>query len=836
MKSKVDQEHKNKFEKVWDKGDYRQGSTAQRMYKRILDIIPMDATINDYGCGTGRAEVELLQTRPVQIITMIDIAENALEAPARELIDNPKTNLSFIMSDLSDLSAVPHADWGMCINVLMTVQKDKLDIILKEIRRTCDNLIFEAYDFEDKRCGWQMTTVKLDKIQWQAKLREFWPEVKFEPSPESNRRYIFVCQSKAEDRRPKEENQGQKAKDQRLKEKNNVIPAQAGIQKLQNKYAGQTCYIIGRGPSLLNIKKENIGAGPVIVINEAIYNIAALKLDNDIYSQWRNGDMPDELPQYLKAGDTLLLCENNVPQYENKVDKYKDYSPLYFFECRRDLSHNPEVMFSHAAAVEIAVRIFGCTKLVMMGFDSYLNDDRTVLKHGFVKSEFRPGDYREQINIIESRLAEMPMIKAQWYFPPVIKEPIKLNIGCGDVPIKGYVNIDLHVEAADVKMNALELEYADGEVDEIYSSHLLEHFGKNDVPKALKEWYRVLKNGGKLSMNLPNLEWCLKNWLNQPEDKKWGLPLDMIYGLQTNDGEYHKTGFTRSRLEQLLKAAGFKNISITDHQSHAQSCFKVECVKNLSVTVITLTGDRPDAFALCRRWMENQTVPPDQWIVIDDGKDPLSVIPAQAGIQNVDYIRRVPLPTDPKHTMIINMKEAVKHVTGDVILIMEDDEYYAPKYIETMLSKLEKFGVVGIGRSKYYHLPSGKYLKDCNMDNASLAQVGFRKSFLPEFTELLAGDQYVDMRIWKHVGDTKTLRWNDTDRSPDRKINGRGYIFDDGENHLYVGMKGLPGRAGICWGHKGEHTHYKLQDTPDRKILKSWVGDDAGYYLQVIET
>jgi hypothetical protein len=49
-------------------------------------------------------------------------------------------------------------------------------------------------------------------------------------------------------------------------------------------------------------------------------------------------------------------------------------------------------------------------------------------------------------------------------------------------------------------------------------------------------------------------------------------------------------------------------------------------------------------------------------------------------------------------------------------------------------------------------------------------------------------------------------------------------------------MKGLPGRAGICWGHKGEHTHYKLQDTPDRKILKSWVGDDAEYYLQVIET
>ena len=827
MKPNIDLEHQEKFKKVWDNGDYRQGSTAQRMSSRLLEWLPAGATINDYGSGTGRAEVEVLKARRHEI-TMIDIADNALEKEARAILNQPDSPLKMIVADLTDLSAVPHADWGMCINVLMTVQPDKLNVILKEIRRTCDNLIFEAYDFEDKRCGWQMTTVKLNKIQWEAKLREFWPQVKFENSPESNRRYIFICNSKACHREASLASRGNL--------NSSVISSEARnleIQQLQNKYAGQTCYIVGRGPSLLNIKKEHIGRGPVIVINEAIMNIAEMKLDNDIYSQWRNGDMPADLRKYLKTGDALLLFSDPVPEYVSTADQFLDYRPLYTLSCRGDLNCNPRLAFSHRSAVELAVNVFGCNNLVMMGFDSYRNDDRTVLKKEFVQSEYRPGDYREQIEIIERRLEAMPHVNAEWFFPE--EEPKKLNIGCGDVPMKGYVNIDLHVDSADVKMNALKLEYADNSVDEIYSSHLLEHFGKREVPIALKEWHRVLKNGGTLSLNLPNLEWCLKNWLSKPEEEKFGLALDMIYGLQTNDGEYHKTGFTRAYLKQLLQDAGFSNISITDHWSHAQNCFKVECQKKINVTVITLTGDRPEALDLCSRWMRDQTVKPDQWLVIDDGEKPHPpVIPAQAGI-HIDYIRREPCPDDPPHTMIINMKEAVKHVKGDVIIIMEDDEYYAPRYIEALDEKLEKYEVVGVGRSKYYHLPSGKYLKDCNMDNASLAQTAFRASFLPEFVALLEGDQYVDMRIWKHINATKTLRWNDTDTSPDRKINGRGYIFDDGNEHLYVGLKGLPGRKGICWGHNGSHTHYKLHDTTNREILNNWIGANASVYAKYFQ-
>jgi trans-aconitate methyltransferase len=182
----IDLNQKNKFEQIWDKGDYRLGSTAQRMLPLILEVIPENATINDYGCGTGRMEVELIRERPKQNVTMIDIAENALEY---ELI-----YLKFILADLTDLSSAPHADWGICINVLMTVQPDNLDTILKEIRRTCDNLIMEVYDFDDSiRLGLQLTTVKKNAAEWMDKLKEHWQDIECMQSPESKQRYIFIC-------------------------------------------------------------------------------------------------------------------------------------------------------------------------------------------------------------------------------------------------------------------------------------------------------------------------------------------------------------------------------------------------------------------------------------------------------------------------------------------------------------------------------------------------------------------------------------------------------------------------------------------------------------------
>ena len=195
------------------------------------------------------------------------------------------------------------------------------------------------------------------------------------------------------------------------------------VRMLENKYQEQTGYIVGRGPSLLWVGKGDFGPGPVIVINEAIQKIQGLRLDNDIYSQWRNGDVLPDLPNYLMPWQSMLLCVD--PVKDERVpggilppssDFFPEFRNRYLFDCRQDLRCDPNAAFSHRAAVEIAVNIFGCNRLVMVGFDSYRDDFRTVLKNDFVQSEYRPGDYRDQTEIIKNRVKELN-VECLWFFP-----------------------------------------------------------------------------------------------------------------------------------------------------------------------------------------------------------------------------------------------------------------------------------------------------------------------------------------------------------------------------------------------------------------------------------
>lgn len=55
-------------------------------------------------------------------------------------------------------------------------------------------------------------------------------------------------------------------------------------------------------------------------------------------------------------------------------------------------------------------------------------------------------------------------------------------------------------------MDARKLNYPNNSIDLIYSAHVLEHFPHGEVPIVLKEWHRVLKNGGKVIVVVPNFD------------------------------------------------------------------------------------------------------------------------------------------------------------------------------------------------------------------------------------------------------------------------------------------------------------------------------------------
>lgn len=231
----------------------------------------------------------------------------------------------------------------------------------------------------------------------------------------------------------------------------------------------------------------------------------------------------------------------------------------------------------------------------------------------------------------------------------------------------------------------------------------------------------------------------------------------------------------------------------------------------LTITAITPTGDRPLAFALCQLWMARQRFQPAQWIVVDDGWK------ASSPFADCEYVRRIPSVMDPKITLALNLRTAMSRVRGEGIIIIEDDEYYGPGYIETMAKKMETYDIVGICRSKYYHLPSGGHYVHGNTRHASLAETAFRSEFMDPFMQVLNEKEttFIDTRLWQRARGS----W-------------RRNLFIDAKEPLYLGIKGLEGRGGIGIGH--EKWRYETFDGQARETLKEWVPKDYEIYLDII--
>lgn len=124
---------------------------------------------------------------------------------------------------------------------------------------------------------------------------------------------------------------------------------------------------------------------------------------------------------------------------------------------------------------------------------------------------------------------------------------LKLNIGAGSTVIDGYTPIDRKLGS-----EAYPLPYPDGSVDEIRASHILEHFTFADSQKALKEWCRVLKPGGRIRLAVPDLEAASK-----ADPDEWPF---IVMGGQTSDDDIHKSAWNESRLRAHMEHFGLQQI------------------------------------------------------------------------------------------------------------------------------------------------------------------------------------------------------------------------------------------------------------------------------------
>lgn len=145
-------------------------------------------------------------------------------------------------------------------------------------------------------------------------------------------------------------------------------------------------------------------------------------------------------------------------------------------------------------------------------------------------------------------------------------EAVRLNLGAGGKPLDGWISVDLAGEP-DVRADVLALPFPDGYADEVMAIHLLEHLYRWDAPAALAEWRRVLKPGGLLILELPDLIKACRNVLTNPDVRMgvWGLFGDPGY---REPLMVHRWGWTSTELAAELRAAGFRKVREREPQFH----------------------------------------------------------------------------------------------------------------------------------------------------------------------------------------------------------------------------------------------------------------------------
>ena len=138
----------------------------------------------------------------------------------------------------------------------------------------------------------------------------------------------------------------------------------------------------------------------------------------------------------------------------------------------------------------------------------------------------------------------------------------KVHLGCGAKVLPGFCHIDVmpqeHLDyCADIKR----LDFIpDNSADLIYCSHVLEHFGRWEIPAVLQEWFRITAPGGVLRVAVPDFAACAAIYYEQGlVDGLTGL-MGLICGGQKDDHDYHKAIFDEAYLSQLLLEAGYGTV------------------------------------------------------------------------------------------------------------------------------------------------------------------------------------------------------------------------------------------------------------------------------------
>ena len=149
---------------------------------------------------------------------------------------------------------------------------------------------------------------------------------------------------------------------------------------------------------------------------------------------------------------------------------------------------------------------------------------------------------------------------------------IRVNIGCSESQLAGWLNGDIWKIPGAVYMDALKrLPFADGSVRCINAEHFIEHLSASDGQRFLREAHRALAPDGVLRLTTPDLDRLMRMYRGeqQPTGEALLEHHRKFHGRSVPDlctwfnDHMHEWGhqflYDRAALDRALAQAGFSN-------------------------------------------------------------------------------------------------------------------------------------------------------------------------------------------------------------------------------------------------------------------------------------
>lgn len=194
-------------------------------------------------------------------------------------------------------------------------------------------------------------------------------------------------------------------------------------------------------------------------------------------------------------------------------------------------------------------------------------------------------------------------------------------------------------------------------------------------------------------------------------------------------------------------------------------------------------NDRPRLLENCLGMMERQTLKPDV-------------------ISVIDYP-----PTGPARDITTRYRKGYDFLSGydfDCILLIENDDWYAPDYIEYMVGEWERAGrpdIFGTNYTIYYNLGLRAYFTMEHFSRSSAMSTLIKPKLFIRWPQ--AEDPYTDIHLWKQI---------------------RGVTFRP-DRHICLGIKHNTGLTGGM-GHS-DRLHRFVNKDPGHEWLRSVLDPQA---------